>query len=108
MPPKSLPSLPRWRVNLALTVPLIPFPRSSRAGRPAAAEEYSRQELEEQLYRQLAGERKKSEEAEASLARIRAERERINAILERLRTTLERPGLQPADSSAVPPAEPAP
>ena len=107
-PWKSLPSLPRWRVNLALTVPLIPFPRSSRAGRPAAAEEYSRQELEEQLYRQQAGERKKSEEAEASLARIRAERERINAILERLRTTLERPGLQPADSSAVPPAEPAP
>jgi len=108
LPWKSLPNLPGWRINLGLTVPLIPFPRLGRADRPAAAEEYSRQELEEQLYRQLAGERKKAEEAEESLARIRAERERINAILERLRTTLERSGGQPADSSAVPPAEPAP
>jgi len=108
LPWKSLPNLPGWRINLGLTVPLIPFPRLGRADRPAAAEEYSRQELEEQLYRQLAGERKKAEEAEESLARIRAERERINAILERLRTTLERSGGQPADSSAAPPAEPAP
>jgi len=108
LPWKTLPNLPGWRINLGLTVPLIPFPRLSRPESAAAADEYSRQELEQELYKRMAGERKKAEETEANLVRIRAERERISAILERLRATLERSGGQPADSTAAPLTEPGP
>lgn len=108
-PWNALPNVPQWRITTGLTLPLIPFPdlHPGRARTPAS--EASQQELEQELYRQFAAERKKTEESEQNLARIRAERERINKLLEGLRGMLENRPALPADSTtapAKPPQEP--
>lgn len=107
MPWKSLPNLPKWRITLGLTMPLIPFPSLQGAKKAVPGSDLSQQQLQEELYRQLAAERKKAEEAEESLARIRAERERIDKSLQHLRDILENRSSPPADSTLSPaPAPP--
>jgi hypothetical protein len=102
LPWKSLPNVPEWRLTAALTVPLIPFPEAKPDADKPVIGDYSQQQLEQELYRQLAAERKKAEEAEANLARIRAERERIDKIMQQLGQTLESHKVQPADSTSAP------
>jgi hypothetical protein len=111
LPWKSLPNVPKWRVNVGLTVPLIPFALlQSRKKNGTIETSFTQQQLEQELTRQLAAERKKAEEAEENLARIRAERERIGDILQRLRNTVENRGDKTAESTEpqVAPAEPPP
>ncbi|HPR88765.1 MAG TPA: hypothetical protein PL181_12160 [bacterium] len=101
-PWQTLPNVPQWRITAGLTIPLIPFPDLHPGRAKNAPGDISQQELEQELYRQLATERQKAEQSEQTLERIRAERERITTVLKHLHEMLDNRKAMPADSTAAP------
>lgn len=96
-----LPTMPQWRLNIGLSLPLVPFTlRSSRQNQPVGPDGLTREELERELQNKLAAERQKTEQREEELARIRAERERIEQRLQLLLDKIENRGSREPDQPA--------
>ncbi len=88
-------NLPQWRISLGALISLNPnkfqmVRKKENAIKRATVIEVATPE--EKVYDDLAGERKKTENAEAELERIRKERQRMEDLLDRLRKILESPG----------------
>lgn len=93
-----LPTMPQWRLNIGLSMPLIPFTLlANRHNQPAGPDGLTREEMEKELQNKLAAERQKTEQREEELARIRAERERIEQHLKQLLDKIENRGSREAD-----------
>jgi hypothetical protein len=87
-----LPNLPSWRIHFGASITLIPKKlQQTTQYRPLEASATSVSTDDTQLYKALADERRKTEDAEQELERIRTERKRMEQMLERLRRILEWP-----------------
>jgi hypothetical protein len=88
-------NLPQWRISLGALISLNPkkfqmVRKKENAIKRATVIETATPD--EKVYDDLAGERKKTENAEVELERIRKERQRMEDLLDRLRKILETPG----------------
>lgn len=82
-----LPTFPTWRVNFSMKMNLVSSAKKQFAEKQKS--EVSTPEEKKDVYQEIAQERKKVENAEAELEKIRKERERMDEILKRLRKALE-------------------
>ncbi len=89
----SLPNLPDWRVNFALQLPIYPalFRRQPKDAKEEAVRQVLQAQTEEAVLDELTREQQKTENAEKDLARIQAERQRIEQTLKKIRDLLENP-----------------
>lgn len=89
---EHLPNLPSWQIYIGASVTLIPKKlRQTTAYKPRGTSTTSAPVDDTELYKALADERRKTENAEEELERIRSERRRMEQMLERLRRILEWP-----------------
>ena len=87
-----LPNLPSWRIHVGASITLLPKSlQRTTAIRPGDVSPATASTGDTEMYKALADERRKTEDAEEELERIRSERRRMEQMLERLRRILEWP-----------------
>ncbi|MFZ5517245.1 MAG: hypothetical protein ACOY90_11440 [Candidatus Zhuqueibacterota bacterium] len=82
-----LPTFPTWRVNFNVRLNLFSKEKTLFAEKEKSA--MAKQDEKKDVYQEIATERKKVENAEAELEKIKEERRRMDEILVRLRKALE-------------------
>ncbi|MBN2357008.1 hypothetical protein JXO59_12905 [candidate division KSB1 bacterium] len=91
---RTVPNLPGWRLNIG-TVMAFRLKRSDAGGQDGDPFQHALidevQPKDEEMYKDLIEEKRKTESAENELERIRAERQRMEDLLQRLRKILEAP-----------------
>ncbi len=89
---KNAPNMSTWRLTLDARITLNRGKIDKRKKRDKARTAYRLSGRDENLYVEIAQEKRKAESAEYELDRIRAERQRMEDLIQRLQTMLNNPG----------------
>lgn len=87
----DLPNLPSWRIQVGANIKIMPKKLQQRTHVRAVESSPAEKPADGKIYKELADERRKTEDAEQELEHIRKERQRMEQMLERLRRILESP-----------------